>query len=58
MPPGTSPMSVGVSPSGATAYVTLGGNSTDNTVAVMDTATNTVVGSITVGSRPNGIAVR
>jgi len=37
------------------AYIT---NSGDNTVSVIDTATNTVVGSpITVGSLPFGVAV-
>ena len=37
------------------AYIT---NSGDNTVSVIDTATNTVVGSpITVGVRPQGMAV-
>ena len=47
-----------VSPSEAeiqvSAYVT---NQSSNNVSVIDTATNTVVGTIPVGSTPNGVAV-
>ena len=36
------------------AYVV---NNGDNTVSVIDTATNTVVVTVTVGSLPNGVAI-
>jgi len=36
------------------AYIT---NNNSNTVSVIDTATNTVTGSITVGSNPFGVSV-
>lgn len=37
-----------------TAYVS---NNSSNTVSVLDTATNTVVAAVPVGSRPHGVAV-
>jgi len=52
---GQNPRGVVVSPDGARAYVT---NSNSNTVSVIDTATNTVVGApIAVGFGPIGIAI-
>jgi len=46
----------GSSASGAlhAAYVT---NSSSNNVSIIDTATNTVVGSVTVGTSPFGVAI-
>src|SRR5262245_4792408 len=43
-------------PAGAApfAYIT---NGTDGTVSVLDTASNTVVATVTVGSSPTGVAV-
>jgi YVTN family beta-propeller protein len=45
---------VAVSIDGAQAYVT---NVGGDTVSVIDTATNTVTDTITVGDGPNGVAV-
>jgi outer membrane autotransporter protein len=52
---GTEPFGVAVTPDGQFAYITNFGN---NTVSVIATATNTVVGSlIPVGSSPQGVAI-
>jgi YVTN family beta-propeller protein len=45
-----------ITPDGSKLYVTVTDNGT-NTVSVIDTATNSVVGTIAVGSRPSGIAI-
>jgi YVTN family beta-propeller protein len=54
----SSPMSVGVAQSASSeatyAYITNGGS---NTVSVIDTATNTVIATVNVGDRPQGVAV-
>ena len=55
VPVGIAPYGVAVAPDGARVYVT---NEFDNTVSVIDTAMNRVVGSpIPVGSVPRGVAV-
>jgi len=58
---GAYPQDVAVSPSGATVYATLTGGDTgpggSNQVAVIDTATNTLTGKITVGSAPRQIVL-
>jgi YVTN family beta-propeller protein len=55
IPVGTAPFGVAVTPDGKDAYVA---NLEDNTVSVIDTATNTVVGTpITVGSFPLGVGI-
>ena len=52
---GTEPFGVAVTPNGQFAYIT---NSANNTVSVIATATNTVVGSpIVVGIFPQGVAI-
>ena len=52
---GLKPQGITVASGGKHAYVT---NSSDGTVSVIDTSTNTVVGSpIPVGSLPIGIAI-
>jgi len=48
------PSSLSAAAAGSRAYVT---NNTDNTVSVIDTATNTVTATIAVGSLPYGVAV-
>ncbi len=48
------PVGVAVGPDGTRAYVV---NSVSNTVSVIDTATNTVTGTIPVGALPVGVAV-
>ena len=48
------PFGVSVSPDGSKVYVT---NCSDNTVSVINTATNTVTATITVGSAPYGVSV-
>jgi YVTN family beta-propeller protein len=45
---------VATTPDGTHAYVT---NAFDSTVSVIDTASNTVVATIRVGSAPNGVAI-
>jgi YVTN family beta-propeller protein len=54
----SSPMAVGVAQSASSeatyAYITNGGS---NTVSVIDTATNTVIATVSVGDRPQGVAV-
>jgi YVTN family beta-propeller protein len=52
---GAFPLSVAISPDGGHVYTA---NADDDTVSVIDTATNTVVATIEVGDRPHGIAVR
>jgi YVTN family beta-propeller protein len=54
IPVGVRPLDVAVNPAGTRVYVT---NNTENTVSVIDTATNTVVATITVGSGPREVAV-
>jgi YVTN family beta-propeller protein len=51
---GDAPAGVAVTPDGATAYVA---NVVDDTVSVIDTATNTVTATITVGDGPIFVAV-
>jgi YVTN family beta-propeller protein len=51
---GSQPADVAVSPDGATAYVV---NQVDETVSVIDTATNTVTHTVTVGENPVAVAV-
>ena len=43
-----------ITPNGAFAYVT---NQNDNTVSVINTASNTVVGAVPVGTKPYGVTV-
>ncbi|MFI6585638.1 beta-propeller fold lactonase family protein [Embleya sp. NPDC050493] len=63
VPVGAGPNFVAVSPDGSHAYVTNAGGGggpggpAGTTVTVVDTATNTATGAITVGSGPQGIAV-
>jgi YVTN family beta-propeller protein len=54
IPVGKSPFGVAVTPDGSKVYVA---NEDDNTVSVIDAATNTVVGTIPVGTIPQGVAV-
>ncbi len=55
---GTGPCGVAFSPDGNSAYVTNGGGTSDGTVSVIDTATNTVtLAPIPVGANPYGVAV-
>ena len=54
-PGGEFPDGVAVTPDGKHAYVTNG--SSDNTVSVIDTASNTVVATVPVGNGPMGVAV-
>jgi YVTN family beta-propeller protein len=52
---GDGPEGVAITPDGTKAYVT---NCDDDTVSVIDTATNSVVGSpIRVGDGPEGVAI-
>ena len=52
---GVAPLQAAVSPDGSQAWIV---NSTSNSVSVIDTATNTVIGSpIAVGTEPLGIAI-
>ncbi|OYD70200.1 YncE family protein [Rhodococcus sp. OK302] len=52
---GAAPWGVAITADGARAYVA---NRTDNTVSVIDTTTNTVIGNpITVGIQPTGIRI-
>lgn len=54
IPVGERPIGVSLLPDGSRAYVT---NFTSNTVSIIDTASNTVTGSIPVGTNPVGIAI-
>jgi len=54
IPVGTSPVGVAVNSTGSTVYVT---NSFDNTVSVINVATNTVVGTVPVGNNPGAVVV-
>jgi YVTN family beta-propeller protein len=47
--------SIAITPNGAFAYVT--SNSLDTTISVIDTSTNTVVATPTVGTSPFGVAI-
>ncbi|KRE27642.1 hypothetical protein ASG82_14760 [Mycobacterium sp. Soil538] len=51
---GEAPDGVAFSPNGTRAYVA---NALDNTVSVIDTATNSVTATIAVGEMPRGVAV-
>ncbi len=51
---GDTPFGIAVSPDSTTVYVT---NSEDDTVSVIDAATNTITATIGVGDQPLGIAV-
>ncbi|MCV7298436.1 beta-propeller fold lactonase family protein [Mycobacterium barrassiae] len=51
---GDTPFGVAVSPDSNTVYVT---NTEDDTVSVIDAATNTIIATIAVGDQPAGIAV-
>jgi YVTN family beta-propeller protein len=51
---GNSPQGIAIRPDGAFAYVT---STSDGIVAVINTATNTVTTTVTVGSSPFGIAI-
>ena len=53
-PYGVGPYGVGVSPDGKTVFIT---NMADDSVSVIDTATNTVTNTISVGDFPFGVAV-
>ncbi|WP_319436181.1 beta-propeller fold lactonase family protein [Mycobacterium sp. RTGN5] len=54
VPVGNDPSEVALSPDGSKLYVT---NLNDNTVSVIDTATNRVTATIPVGKAPEGVAV-
>ena len=54
IPVGNGPNAMAVNPTGSYAYVT---NYSDNTVSVIDTATNTVTATINVGHVPDAVAV-
>jgi len=45
---------VAITPNGAFAYV---GNTCDSTISVINTATNTVVATVAVGSQPQNMAL-
>lgn len=51
---GSEPFFLAITPDGAFAYVT---NLGDGTVSVINTATNTVIATVTVQSQPQGIAI-
>jgi YVTN family beta-propeller protein len=51
---GTNPFAVAITPDGTRAYVT---NSADNSVSVIDTASNTVTATVAVGTNPTGVAI-
>jgi YVTN family beta-propeller protein len=58
IPVGADPRCVALSPDGTRAYVTNSGFSDNgNTVSVIDTGTNTVTATITVGTSPEGVSV-
>ena len=46
-----------MTPDGSKVYVASGGGDINNTVSVIDTATNTVIATIPVGNLPIGVAV-
>jgi YVTN family beta-propeller protein len=54
IPVGTTPIGVAITPNGAFAYVT---NNANNTVSVINTATNTVTATIPVGTNPIDLAI-
>jgi YVTN family beta-propeller protein len=49
------PFGVAITPDGTRAYVTI--SFPNNSISVIDTATNTLVATIPVGVAPNGIAI-
>jgi YVTN family beta-propeller protein len=51
---GCGPTSVAITPNGAFVYAT---NSCDSTVSVINTATNSVVATVAVGSQPQNMAI-
>jgi YVTN family beta-propeller protein len=53
-PVGDSPFAVAVTPDGKHAYVT---NNVSNNVSVIDSASNTVVATVPVGSNPVGVGI-
>jgi YVTN family beta-propeller protein len=56
--PGDGPYEVSVTPDGKKVYVTnLGSYHSGKTVSVIDTATNTVIATVKVGSYPREVAV-
>jgi len=55
IPAGSLPALIALTPDGAFAYVT---NEGGNTTSVIDTATNTVVATVVVGSAPVGVAIK
>jgi YVTN family beta-propeller protein len=54
IPVGGSPNGVAITPDGSKVYIA---NATSNTVSVIDTATNTVVSTIPVGSGPDAFGI-
>ena len=54
VPVGSQPFGVAVTPDGALVYVTNPGN---NTISVIDTSTNTVIDTVTVGSTPTAFGM-
>jgi YVTN family beta-propeller protein len=54
-PTGAGPAHVVLTPDGARAYVTNSSDTYDDTVSVLDLAHNTVVATVPVGDKPNGI---
>jgi YVTN family beta-propeller protein len=56
---GGSPFTVAITPNGALAYVTNADttSSVSSTVAVINTATNSLVTFVTVGTQPHGVAI-
>ncbi|MDV6278311.1 YncE family protein [Rhodococcus erythropolis] len=55
VPVGANPFGVAITPNGTRAYVANGGG---NSVSVIDTATNTMIGNpIPIGTNPRGIAI-
>ena len=55
IPFGTMPRGIAITPDGRRAYIAMAGGS--NTVAVLDTATNTVSGEVGVGTGPLAVAI-
>jgi YVTN family beta-propeller protein len=51
---GTFPIAIAITPNGASAYVATDG---DNTVWVINTASNTVTAAVVAGNAPRGVAV-
>jgi YVTN family beta-propeller protein len=53
---GINPEGIAITPDGTRVYVTNSGSGANN-VSVIDTATNTVVASVAVGTTPFGLAI-